>query len=271
MSDGRSASVAGFLSYEESVPIVLDAIGLRDIVAGESFILIKPNLLGGDPHPHTTHPKCCEVLVQYLHACSRAELAIAEGGAGSEGDMSAVFETLGYTAMAARHDVKLIDLGASPVRKLRDPRCKAFPEMFIPEVALESFLISAPVLKADSETSLSGTLRNMVGLAPPLHLAGKLNHWRQAAFQGDLQEVIIDITRYRMPDATLLDASVGVAEHLAGGPVCNPPVGKLLAGFDPWSVDRAAARLLHMDWKQVPHLAREREESTRRQGVVSGG
>lgn len=269
MSDSQAVCVVDYRSYEESVPVVLDAAGLRDAVVDEAFILIKPNLMGGEPHPHTTHPKCCEALILYLRSCSRAEVAIAEGGAGSEGDTASVFEALGYTAMAARLDVKLIDLGAAPVQKLRDPRCKVFPEMFIPEVALESFLISVPVLKAASATSLSGSLKNMVGLAPPQHFAGKFGHWRKAAFHGDLQEAIVDIARYRIPDMTLLDASVGVAEHGLTGPVCSPPVQKLLAGFDPWAVDRAAAELLRIDWRQVPHLAQDLNTSGH--GMAIGG
>jgi len=39
------------------------------------------------------------------------------------------------------------------------------------------------------------------------------------------------------------------------GPVCQPPVERLLAGFDPVAIDAYAAGLLGIDWRQIGHIA----------------
>ena len=50
---------------------------------------------------------------------------------------------------------------------------------------------------------------------------------------------------------------MGLAEFHLGGRHCSPPVKKIIAGFSPLEVDRQAAKLLGLDWKKIPHLAKE--------------
>ena len=59
-----------------------------------------------------------------------------------------------------------------------------------------------------------------------------------------------------MPDFTLMDASVGMAEFHLGGAHCNPPIDKLLAGTDALAIDRRGAELLGFDWRDIPYLSR---------------
>jgi len=63
-----------------------------------------------------------------------------------------------------------------------------------------------------------------------------------------------DLNRYRQPDLSLVDASVGMADSHLGGRQCDPPVKKLIAGFDPVAVDRAAAGHLGLNWQDIGHL-----------------
>lgn len=41
--------------------------------------------------------------------------------------------------------------------------------------------------------------------------------------------------------------------HL-GGRQCQPPVNKIIAGFDAKEVDRISAGLLELNWKEIQHL-----------------
>ena len=70
----------------------------------------------------------------------------------------------------------------------------------------------------------------------------------------DCCAAVIGLNRHRNPDLTLLDARIGLAEYHLGGPWCDPPVNRLVAGFDPVAVDRQAARLLGLDWRAIVHL-----------------
>ncbi len=130
-----------------------------------------------------------------------------------------------------------------------------FPEMYLPEILFTHYLVSVPVLKAHSFSKITGTLKNMIGAAPPKHYSGKYGSWKKAVFHGDMHASITELNLYRTPDLSLMDATIGLPEFHLGGRQCDPPMNKLIAGFDPLEVDRKAAELLGFDWHGINHLA----------------
>lgn len=246
--------VVDFTSFAESVAIALDALGAREVLAKQSAVLIKPNLINSSPSPVTTPVACCEAIVEYVRACSKADVVIGEGCGDPSLETRDVFDALGYTELSSRLDVPLIDLNTAPLRTLANPDCSTFPEMHLPDHVFTHYLVSVPVLKAHSLADVTGTLKNMMGIAPPEHYSGVRGFWKKAVFHRKMQQSIIELNRYRTPDLTLMDASVGLAEYHLGGAHCDPPIGKLLAGYDPIEVDRRGAALLGMDWHDIGHL-----------------
>jgi len=105
-------------------------------------------------------------------------------------------------------------------------------------------IISVPVLKAHSLAQISGTLKNMMGFPPPQYYSGSHGSWKKAAFHMNMQQSLIDLNSYLTPDLTLMDYSVGMADYHLGGPHCDPPIGKIIAGYNPWEIDREACHLL---------------------------
>ena len=251
-----------FLSFAASVPRALDAAGLGPALAGLEpgrAVMLKPNLVNASPPPVTTPPACVEAVARYVRAHCDAPMVVAEGCGDAVRETPEVFEALGYVGLAARldaalGDVALLDLNHAPLRRVTRDDCTVFPEMFLPEAALDAFLVSVPVLKRHSLAGMTGSLKNMMGLAPPGHYCS--GGWKKSAFHVRMQASVADLTRHRAPDFTLMDASVGMSEYHLGGPTCDPPLATLLAGFDAWEVDRAGAGLLGMDWKSVGHLRR---------------
>jgi len=243
-----------FSSYRESVAVAFDMIGARQALAKQSAILIKPNLTNASPHPVTTPVGCCEAVVEYVRSCSKSDIVIAEGCGDPSLETDEIFDLLGYRGMAIRHAVPLVDLNTAPLRKLANKNCSVFPEIYLPEIVSTHFIISLPVLKAHTLSIITGTLKNMIGFAPPKYYSGRFGVWKKAVFHGNIQQAIIDLNRYRSPDLSLMDATVGLAESHLGGRHCSPPAGKIIAGFDPLEVDRKAAMLLGLDWKRIPHL-----------------
>lgn len=241
-----------FNSYPQSVTAALDEIDAKLTLSEQSAILIKPNLVNASPHPVTTHLNCCEAVVEYVRSCSNAEIVIAEGCGDVSRDTDVIFNLLGYREMAARHRVPLVDLNLLPSKKFKNRHCPLYPELYLPEIAFSHFIISLPVLKAHSISAITGTLKNMIGFAPPGHYSN--GGWKKSAFHENMQQAIIDINTYRVPDLSILDASVGLPDFHLGGRHCDPLIGKIVAGFDPWAVDRLAAGLLGIDWKKIPHL-----------------
>ncbi len=248
-------SVVNYRNYRDSVAEVFDSIGAREILSKETAILIKPNLVNSSPHPVTTSPECCEAVVEYVKACSDAEVIIAEGSGDKSLETVEIFRLLGYSDISERQGVELVDLNNSSLKRLENRNAGIFAEMYLPEIAFTHFIISVPVLKAHSLSGFTGSMKNMIGFAPPDHYSGKFGVWKKALFHEDMHQSIIDLNMYRSPDLTLMDASVGMKDHHLGGRQCDPPVNKIIAGYNPLEVDRKGASFLELDWKQIEYLA----------------
>ncbi len=246
--------IVTFSNFEQSVPAALDAAGAGAHLAKQEKILLKPNLVTSMPHPVTTSPACCRAVIEYIRACSAADIIIAEGTGDPCETTYEVFDKLGYTRLSNELDVPLVDLNAEPVEQHTNPDCPRLPELFLPVIAGTHFILSLPVLKVHTLSKFTGTMKNMMGFAPPSHYAGGGGIWNKAAFHQGLQQAIIDFKRYRSPDLTLMDASIGMPDQHLGGRSCDPPVGKLIAGFDALAVDRTSAGLLGLDWQKIVHL-----------------
>ncbi len=243
-----------FTSYAESVPAILDQSGAQLLVKGCDAILLKPNLVTSDPFPITTHPDCVRAVITWLKSVTNADIVIGEGCGDMAKETDDIYAALGYTALSRETGVPLIDLNTAPLTRRENPSCEVFPEIYLPEVAFTHTLISLPVLKAHSLADITGSLKNMIGLAPPDHYSGQFGIWKKALFHNRMHQSIMDLNSYITPAFTLMDASVGMAEYHLGGPTCDPPVNTLIAGHDPKAVDRKAAALLGFDWHTIPHL-----------------
>jgi len=217
--------------------------------------LIKPNLTSDLPHPITTSPECCKIIIEYIRKYSEAKIIIAEGCGDAKCETDQVFANLGYTVLAKKLGVDLVDLNYEPVKMLQNIDCPVFPKMYLPEIAFNHYIISVPALKAHSLAGITGSLKNMMGFAPPKYYSGRYGIWKKAVFHGKMQQSIIDLNKYIAPDLSVMDCSIGMAEFHLGGDRCDPPLNKIIAGYNPWNVDREAAGLLGLDWNNIEHIA----------------
>ncbi len=243
-----------FLSWEKSLPPLLDKTGLAKQIPEGKTILIKPNLVETLRPPITTPVALIKSLVGYLQAHLDNPIVIGEGCGALDYDTHRCFAELGYAELARDKKIDLVDLNKEPCQKKSLPQCKRWPEFYLPDIAVESFLISVPVLKVHTLAGITLTMKNMMGLAPPDHYH-QGGGWKKAAFHNQIHEAVADLNRYCCPDFTVLDATVGMAEAHLWGATCNPPVNKLLAGFDPVAIDSYGAGLLGKDWRKIGHLA----------------
>lgn len=244
-----------FTSYKVTINNALDAINVNERLASQTAILIKPNLINSSPHPITTPPECCEAIIEYIQKYSKAKIVIAEGCGDAQIETTEVFTLLGYTAMAEKYNIPLVDLNYEPLKLLKNPDCSVFQEMYLPEIAFEHYIISVPVLKVHSLAGMTGTLKNMMGFAPPKYYSGSYGGWKKALFHKKLQQSINDLNKYLIPDLSVMDCTIGMAEFHLGGAHCDPSVNKIIAGYNPWKVDRKAAGLLELDWRNIGHIA----------------
>ncbi len=240
-------------SLPEDLPRLVKSAGLEAALADCKRILLKPNLVESLPPPVTTPVDLISELVDCLRTLSNAEIVIGEGTGALDYETWLPFEELGYSKLAEEKGVELIDLNTADCIRLADSSCRRWPEMFIPKIAMESFVISVPVLKAHTLAGVTLTMKNMMGMAPPEHYQ-KGGAWKKSSFHTDIQDAIADLNRYRTPDFTILDARRGMAEAHLYGPECDPPPGLLAASFDPVAIDSWGAGILGYAWREIGHI-----------------
>ncbi len=244
-----------FSTWQKSINTLLTEANLLPLLAQQKTVLIKPNLVETFPPPITTPPELIEAIIDYIKAkLPNLEIIIGEGSGSLLYETGHTFTTLGYKEMAKRKDVRLIDLNNAPCRKLSKKTCKRWPEMYLPEIIFDSFLISVPVLKAHSLAKVTITMKNMMGVAPPAHYQQD-GHWKKASFHHNIDEAIFDLNQYRTPDFTILDATIGMQESHMHGPQCTPPHLTLAASRDPVALDAYGANLLGHDWRKIGYIA----------------
>lgn len=241
-------------SLEESMKTLLEAAGLYEALKSERQIILKPNLVEALDPPVTTPARFMEAIVhQLLETCPHLKIIIADGTGSLSYDTFHCFDVLGYRQLADLGGVELVDLNTEPCRHLQNPDCTRWPEMYLPELVFNSFLISVPVLKAHSMSRVTLTMKNMMGCAPPAHFQGN-GGWGKSSFHRQIHEAIFDLNRYRTPDFTILDASIGMAQAHLWGPTCDPPVGKIAVSYDPVALDAYGTSLLGRSWQDIAHI-----------------
>ncbi|GAB6061119.1 DUF362 domain-containing protein [Desulfonatronum parangueonense] len=244
---------ADFSEYAAAVNDVLNAAGAPSVLKRRKRIIIKPNLVNTSPFPVTTHPDMVRALVEYVRRHSKARIILAEGCGDACRETAEIFESLGYTQLAAEQDLELLDLNRAPLVRLTNPECSFFPEIYLPRAVMSGLLVSVAVLKRHSLSQVTLSMKNMLGLAPPSHYQ-RGGSWKKSALHADMQRAIYELNSYRAPDLAVIDASVGLADYHLGGPTCSPPVNKIVAGFDPVAVDATGAALLGLDWRDIGHI-----------------
>ena len=210
--------------------------------------MIKPNLTNASPPPVTTPVEFVEAI---YHECRRhtpAEIAIGEG-CGS-GTTMECFRANGYVELAERLGLRLIDFNEERAVRLRRDDTFQLRSFHCPEILLDAFVISAPVLKDHCFTTTTVAMKNMFGIAPAPFYRGSWN--KSKLHSPSTHKSVFDVCLYKRPDLCVVDASLALAGmHLSGRP---RKLGLILASFDPVAVDTVGSRLLGHDPGQIEYL-----------------
>jgi uncharacterized protein (DUF362 family) len=237
-----------FADYRSSIANALDLIGAGPRLPQEGLIIIKPNLTNSSPPPVTTSVAAAEAVYNYCKAHAKAEIAIGDGcGSGRTPD---VYAALGYTDLAKRCGLKLIDFNEAETVLLENDDALQLKQFHMPRIAQQAFIISLPVLKDHSFTTTTIAMKNMFGIAPGKFYAGG---WNKAKLHSpSTDRSVVDICRYKTPDLSVVDASVALkGMHLSG---THKNIGLILAGFDPVAVDTLGSKLLGHNPKRLEYL-----------------
>ncbi len=239
-----------YRDYRSSVAEALDLIGAGESLPDDGLIIIKPNLINADGPPITTPVEVVEAVYLYCKKHCAAEIAIGEGcGSGATED---AYRANGYTKLAKKHSIRLIDFNTAKATLVRDERTFVLKEFYIPEIVRDAFVVSVPILKDHSFTQTTIAMKNMFGIAPGRYYAGGWN--KSKLHSPSTHKSVVDVCLYKKPDLCVVDAVVALkGMHLSGTP---ERLNTILASFDPVAIDAVGSRMLghvpeHIEYLQL--------------------
>lgn len=210
-------------------------------------VVIKPNLITNRPYPVTTSPKTVECIVDYFKGKAK-EIFIAEGSGMCRGGTNKAFLDLGYSELAEKSGIKLVDLNEDDYEIRKNPEALKLKEFKFPLTLKNSFLISAAVLKRHSMAKVTLSLKNMMGASigkkARFHLLG-------------INKSIVDINLYKKPDLALIDGIESSGLEL-GGVVTRYDL--MILSEDPVAADAVGANILGLNPLSVPHIKLAQEK-----------
>jgi len=237
-----------FTEYKSSVQKALDVIGASSRLPRQDLIILKPNLTNADPPPVTTPVDFVEAVFIYCRQHSTAEIAVGEGC--GDGVTSDTFRMNGYSALAKKYGLRLIDFNDEEAVLLKNKRAFSVKEFYLPKIAQDAFIISLPILKDHCFTDTTVAMKNMFGLAPAPYYAGGWN--KSKLHSPSTHKSVVDVCLYKKPDLCVVDAVIALqGMHLSGTP---RKLNTVLAGFDPVAVDAVASQMLGHNPEKIQYL-----------------
>ena len=215
----------------------------------KSPILIKPNICTQEDKTgfSVNNAQIVEILIEIiLKENQNHSVRIVESDSMSKFADEA-FSKFGYKDLEVKmrkkgYDVSLVNLTCSPTieTKFKGDYFKnpSFPDILVNE----KFFISLAVAKTHYLTFITGTLKNLFGLLPRKD---------QSFYHPQINEVIVDLSRFIRPDLCIVDARVGLEGW-------NGPKSRLLNRFivgpNPVSTDATMARIMGFEPERIKHL-----------------
>ena len=245
--DRNGVSVWYGSEIEPAVQSIVSELQPFDGLGPASRVVIKPNIvlsrkqwLGAN-----TQPAVVEALITLLHERGVHNITVADG-AGMGESATRAFSICGYTEIARRYGVELLDIERGQFIDVPTRSDGPFSSLSISRTVAEcDYLINVPVLKAHCQTRITCSLKNLKGV---------MTSGLKSAFHGrDLERAIAQLGEVVAPDFILVDGTYGdLSSELGGNPI---NIGIVAGGYDPLQIDCFAAQTLGYRPGEIKHLA----------------
>jgi len=222
-----------------------DALGgIEKFIKPGQSVLLKPNLTAAqDPITGgTTDARFCEAIIELIkERCDPGQLYIGENTLA--GNMTRLaYEKYGYVDMCRRQGVELVDFTYAervdvPVSGAMYADVIAMPKLIMDV----DVLLTVPILKNHDTVCVTGAIKNSFGLVP--------SDTRTKAHRDNaIEQYLVDITRARRPDFSIVDGRIGM-EGIAGGSHFEHPryANRIIMGADPVAVDVICAHVMEQN------------------------
>jgi uncharacterized protein (DUF362 family) len=240
-------------SYQADLAAILyESIKEFDLPVRGKTVLLKPNLVGLDPHGVVnTHPAVIAAARETFLRLGADKVFIGDGPA-TERDTIAVLESLKLKEYVGPLSGIFVDLNLDDVERVRlKTHASRLKELYLPKTVLGvDFLVSLPKLKTHHWAGVTLSLKNMFGVVPGGCYGWPKNvlHW------AGIDNSVLDINAIVRPDFAIVDGIVGMEGN---GPIQGmpKPCGVLILGDDPVAVDATSARVMGLLPEKIRYIA----------------
>src|SRR5450755_3820244 len=241
-------------SYQADLAAILyESIREFDLPVRGKTVLLKPNLVGLDPHGVVnTHPAVIAAARETFLRLGADKVFIGDGPA-TERDTIAVLESLKLREYVGPLSEIFVDLNVDDVeRVVLKTHASRLKELYFPKTLLGvDFLVSLPKMKTHHWAGVTLSLKNMFGVVPGSCYGWPKNvlHW------AGIDRAILDINAAVRPDFAIVDGIIGMEGN---GPIqgTSKSCGLLILGDDPVAVDATCVRLMGLRPEKVVYLAK---------------
>jgi len=210
--------------------------GIDTFAAADEQILLKPNVLAGDPPERcvSTHPAILKAVGQlFLERVS----SVSYGDSPGHGDPQPNLAAAGLTAVAQELDLELADFGQG------QQGGKGF--LIANGVLSTDGIVSLSKLKTHMVTRMTGAVKNLYGCIPG-QTKRRYHYTHPNAF--DFSQLLVDLNLALKPKVRL-HIMDGIMAMEGNGPRNGDPVamGVLLFSTDPVALDTVMCDLIELD------------------------
>lgn len=222
----------------------LDAVDWRQAIPRGADISLKVNL-GWDLFipGSITSPLVAESLILELRD-HVGTIYMVEAGQVLE-DVESAFQRSGMAAVCRRTGVEWVNMERVPIVAVTVPDNVVLREVEVPQILLDTLLVTVPVMKTHAKTGITGALKNQWGCL------NKMRH----EYHLVLTDALADLNQVVRPVLSVMDGTVGLEGN---GPKSGSPrvADRILCSTDPVALDTIQAISMGIDPATVPHLRR---------------
>jgi len=219
--------------------------GMESYVGCNDKVMLKPNLNGADSF---TSRELVEALLQLLFDFGVRKVFIGESTFGDERSTNMLFKKTGYSDLASKYNVELVNLNSSKIVEVRVEHPLALETLRIAKEAYEADkIINLPNMKVHYAAGITLALKNLKGL-----LVGDA---KKHCHEVGLEKAIVDLNNTVKAHLQIVDA-ISCMERMGprGGDILN--LGLIMAGQAAGEVDYVGSLIMGYEVNEVKHLER---------------
>jgi uncharacterized protein (DUF362 family) len=212
----------------------LEALGgVEKLVPAGTDILVKPNVGFYDTNA-TTDPRITAAVVKALKAAQPGQIVVGESSLRGV-DSEYALETTGTKSQAEAAGAEVMDLTKDSVVSVAIPNGIAIKSVEAFKTARDSFIVSVPRLKRHTDTTVTISMKNLIGIVPDSE--------KGAFHQTNLDQCIADLNSALRPKLIVVDATKAMTQSGPSGGVMVD-LNTVIASTDPVAADVIAAQQL---------------------------